>query len=448
MPMSEAVLFKTCLGFNDSTSISNQIADPKSGKTQLTAVQNMTVTDDGAIKTAPALAPMLAHTNPITRLSAGQRLFFGDGFDIYEAFADGTSAVRFPICDGPMMHTPLDVRVSTTTKVYKSANPAGVMTEALVGTNPDPGESIAWAKMPLFDGGFVLGARAYAHKGRFLQYSKGYYYDLWDLADGQIGHQLEVLQAGPIPGCVLAAHAEGVSTYLGGDPMLPEAVKRFYPCLYQAGTLFSGFISKALGYGHVFLCGDGVYMVSADGAIVRLSGDNLEHAGDLNSSYAGAVVAGGKYLAYGDQVCIEYDFQTKAAMLRPAGVSAACVLGDAPYLAYGSTVSTLSSNMDTSTASSFTLPFSHLGAAGRKSFDSLYVTGEFNGDLDITLMDQDNPDEPERWTLPVSELGVVQNRRIKLPTGPVGSKVSFRFELTGGMRVEEIRCTFGAGQRR
>lgn len=445
--MSEAVLFRQCLGLNDSKAIQSQIADPKTGKTHLTAVHNMTVTDDGCMQTVPALLSVLTHTNPITRLSAGTRLFYGDGFDIYERLANGTSGVRFPTLDGPIMHTPLDVRVSGAGKVYKSINPSGPMTEALAGTNPDQGESVAYTGQPLFDGGFVYGARAYCFKGKFLQYSKAYHYDLWNLGDGFIGHQFDCIGAGAIPGCCLVAHAEGVSCYIGGDPLDPQTVKRFYPCAYEAGTLYSGFISKALGYGHVFLCADGVYMVGSDGAISRLSGDNLDYADTLNSSYAGAVAAGGKYLAYGDQVAVEFDFRTKAAMKRASGVTAACVLGHSPYLAIGSVIKTAADGMGTCDCS-FTLPYSALGAVGRKSFDSLYLTGEFNGTLGIALLDQD-ADTPERWTHEVDIAGKVQNYRVKLPKGVVGSKTAFRFEVaSGNMRVEEVRVVFGAGQRR
>lgn len=445
--MSEAILFRQCLGLNDSKAIQSQVSDYKTGKTHLTAVHNMTVTDDGCMQTVPLLATTLTHTAPITRLSAGSRMFFGDGIDIYEDLA-GTSVKRFPIIDGPIMHTPLDVRVSGASKVYKSVNPAGAMAESVVGTNPDTGESVAYAGQPLFDGGFVYGARAYGFKGKFLQYSKAYHYDLWNQGDGFIGHQFTCLQGGAIPGCILVAHAEGVSCYIGGDPLDPQTIKRFYPCAYEAGTLYSGFVSKALGYGHVFLCADGVYMVAADGSITRLSADNLDYADTLNSSYAGAVVAGGKYLAYGDQVAVEYDFRTKATMKRASGVSAVCVSGDAPYLAIGSTIKTPSTSMDLCDCS-FTLPYSSMGAVGRKQFDNLYLTGEFNGDLTIKLLDQSNPEEPERWTRELSDLGIVQNKRVHLPKGTVGSKTAFRFETTGGnMRVEEIRVTFGAGQRR
>lgn len=453
--MSEAVLFRQCLGLTDSTAISSQYADPKKGITQLTACSNMTITDDGCIQTAPGLSTVLTHTSPITRVSAGQRLFYGDGVDTYE-LAGSTPVKRFQLLDGPMIHTPIDVRLSGSSAVYKSTHPAGAAAEALVGTNPDQGESIAWAKMPLFDGGFVQGARLFAHKGKYLQYSKAYHYDLWNLGDGFIGHQFTVLQAGAIPGVVLCAHAEGVSVYIG-DPLNPQTVKRFYPCAYIAKTLYSGFISKSAGHGHVFLCDDGVYMVDLEGAINRLTNNDLDRAGVLNSSYSGAVVSGGKYLAFGDAVCVECSLvpqivgqnsKVYPVLLRPSGVASVCVLRDTAYLAYGSDLAIIPNESRGTGSSSFTLPYSHLGATGRKSFYCLYLTGEFNGELEITLMDQGNPEEPERWTHTVSDLGVVQNKWVKVPGRTVGSKVSLRFSADDGMRVEEIRAVFSAGQRR
>lgn len=447
----ESLLFKRCLGLNDSKSNLAPGADPKTGETQIIGCSNVTVTYDGFIEKAPALSTVYTHSAPLTRVSAGSRLFFGDGINIYE-YVGGASpvATRFPVLDGPIIHTPIDVRVSGATKVYKSASPSGAMTEAVVGTNPDTEESVAWAKQPLFDGGFVHGARAFCHKGKFLQYSKAYHYDLWNLGDGFIGHQFDCLQAGAIPGCMLVAHAEGVSCYIGGDPLDPQTLKRFYPCAYEAGTLYSGFISKALGYGHVFMADDGIYMVDQNGQMVRLTESNLEYADTLNTSYTSAIVYDGKYLAFGNSVCVEYDFRAKAVMLRPSGVAGATVRVDTPYLAYGSTLATISDSQNTAVASSVTLPYAHLGAEGRKSFSDLYFTGRLDGDMEIICRDQSDPEEPERWTLEVSDLGICQNKRIKLPRGMVGSKVSFQFNALAGstFRMEEARVVFEAGNRR
>ncbi len=444
--MPESILFKTCLGYTDSTSLSSNAADPKTGKTQLTGCENMTVTSDGCIQTAPDPVAFVTHTGTVTRLSAGSRMVFGDGIDMYEVDAIGTTAKRFPVCDGPIMHTPLDVRVSSGSKVYKSVNPTGAMTEAVVGTNPDPDTTIAYAKQPVFDGGFVYNGRAYCHKGKFLQYSKGYHYDLWDIGNGFIGHQFVCLQSGAVPGCIVVVHAEGLSVYVGGDPLSPDTVKRFCPLGCIDNTLFSGFISKAVGYGHIVMASDGVYMVAADGSLSRLTGDALDSAYALNNSYTAAVVAGGKYLAFGDQVAVEYDFQTKAIMLRSSGVACGCVFDDTPYIGIGSTVSTLPATVG-SGACSFTTPYSNNGAEGRKSLEAMYLTGRFDGDLVITCIDQEQ-DEPIRWEHEVEALGACQNRRVKLPKRTVGSRLSFKIASSGAMRVEEIRLASSAGQRR
>lgn len=450
--MSEAILFRQCLGLNDSKAIASQVADPKTGKTHLTSVSNMTITDDGCIQTVPALVPVATHSLPITRVSSGQRLFFSDDLDTYEMIKGVPVPLkRFPLVSGPMLHTPLDARVSLASKVYKSPDSAPAMVEAVVGTNPYPDNSVAFAAMPVFVGGFIANSRAFVIEGKFLRYSMPYHYDLFDLGKDYMAFNLDILQAGHIPGVYLAAHEFGVTVVMGGDPRDKNQPlqPKFYPCAYEAGTLYSGMISKAMGYGHVFLCADGVYMVGMDGAINRLSADNIDYADELNTTYSGSVVTGGKYLAFGDQVAVEYDFRTKAVMKRVCPAASACVLNDTAYIATGSDLKTIPQTGMGAAACSFTLPYSTLGTPGRKQLDSLYLTGEFNGDLEIVLLDQTNPEDPERWRQVVSDLGVVQNRRVKLPKGMVGSKVSFRFEMAlGSMRIEEIRATFGSSKRR
>ena len=444
----EAILFRKCLGYTDSDALSTVQSNPETGETQLTGCSNMTVTDDGAIQTIPATQAVLTHTSPVTSLSAGSRLFFADGIDTYEVVS-GSSVKRFPLAVGPMIHTPIDARLSTGTKVYKSANPSGAMTEAVVGANPGPETSVAYAGMPVFGGGFVLGGRLYAHQGKFLHYSEPYRYDLWNQGDGYVPHAENILQSGAVPGCSVSAHAGGVSVTVGGDPLAAAVpVPRRYPCAYLPGTLYSGFLSRSAGYGHVFMCDDGVYMVAVDGAFARISDDALDDAGSLNNVYHGAIVADGKYLAYGDNVAVEFDLSLKAVMLRSSGVTAACVIGDTPHLAVGNSIETPTDTFSASGDCSFTLPCSALGAGGRKTFEALYLTGEFVGELEITLLDHVIDGEPERWTIGQTDLGVVHNHRVKLPRATVGSRTSMRFSISGGgMRVEEVRAMFSTWGR-
>jgi len=450
--MPQIILFRKCLGYTDSSAVATQGHNPETGETQLIGCSNATVTDDGAIEKSPALTTVHTHSSPVTRVSAGSRLFFGDGTDTYE-YVGGVTPVnkRFPVLDGPMIHTPQDVRVSGSTKVYKSANPIGTMAEAVAGTNPNPSVATTFAGQPVFDGGFSFNARAYGYKGKFLQYSSGYGYDLWDTANGFVGHQFDVLGAGAVPGVIAVGHNEGVSVYIGGDFQDQQTAKKFYPCGYINKTLYSGFISKALGYGHVFICSDGIYMVGQDGAISRLTGDNLEYADTLNTTYTGAIVADGKYLAFGNASTVEYDFRVKAVMLRSGGIASACMWNsEVPYLANGSTLATIASSQNTTVASSVTLPYAYLGSDGRKSFIDLYFTGRLDGDMEIVCRDQTDPEEPEKWTVEVSDLGICQNKRIKLPKGIVGSKVSFQINALAGstFRMEEARVVYESGNRR
>jgi len=447
--VSEAILFKKCLGYTDSSAVATQSHNPETGETQLIGCTNTTVTDDGAVEKAPALSTVYTHSAPLNRVSAGTRLLFDDGTNIYEYVGGVTPvATRFPVLDGPIIHTPIDVRVSGATKNYKSVNPTGVMTELTVGTNPGPATSVAYEKMPVCDGGFVYNAKLYTWKGKFIQYSEDYHYDLWDIGNSFVSHLSDVRQAGAVPNVLLVAHDGVVISYVGSGPA--DFAKKFYPCPYINKTLFSGFISKALGYGHVFMADDGIYMVDQNGQMVRLTDSNLEYADTLNTSYTSAIVSDGKYLAFGNSVCVEYDFRTKAVMLRPSGVAAATVQVDTPYLAYGSTMATISSSQNSAVASSVTIPYAYLGTEGRKSFSDLYFTGELTGDLEIVCRDQSDPEEPIRWTIEAADLGVVQNKRIKLPRGVVGSKVSFQFNALAGstFRMEEARVVFDAGNRR
>ena len=452
--MSQAILFTTCLGLNDARSQSSQKADPRTGKTELIDCLNMTITPDSCVEKIPGFVSKVIHSAAVTRVSAGSRLFFQDAVDTYE-LSGVTATNRFPAVVGPIAHTPLDARISAPLAVYKSLNSTPTMQQALVGTYSGPPVSTTFSAMPLFDNAFVLNSRLYAAKGNFLQYSLPYAYDLWAIGDNFIGHASVVIQsgcipaAGPLPAVVICTHENGVSLYTGSGP--ENFAKSFYPCDVLAGSLYSGFISKADGYGHLFLCSDGVYLVNQEGTLTNLSKDSTDNLGSLNTSCAGAIVHAGKYLAFGNAVCVEYDFQTKAVMKRaPFGVSSSCLHNGTPYLAQGSQVITLATEIDTGNTfeSSLALPYSDLGKPGRKSFSDMYFTGEVTGELVITARDQDQ-DDPERWEVTVDDIGKVQNYRIKLPRAVIGSKVSFELKCTSGaFRLEELQAIFGAGNRR
>lgn len=442
--MPEAILFKTCLGLNNSKATSTQKTDWKTGETQLVGCVNMTTTDDGAVEKAPSFTPLFTHSAPVTRVSAASRTLFGDGVDTYELV--GSSAVkRFPLVAGAIMHTLQDTRVVGGAKVYKSADPAGAMAEVVVGTNPGPATSVAHAAMPTFTHGFIAGGRACILSGNFLRYSEPFYYDLWDLGNGFIPHPHACLQGGYVDGCLVVTHAEGVSIYVGDDMARSGLNKRFYGCSYLPGSLYSGDLLKAATRGHMFLCDDGVYTVDSSGEVSRVSQDFSEVA-SVCGTVVGSTVVAGKYLVYGTVGAVEYDIKSSKVMLRASGVAGVSRRGMDAIFARGAEVSTYT-EADESTLCGFTLPFGTLGSEGRKVFDSLYFTGESTGELEITLLDQ-SQEEPERWTIGVEDLGVVQQRRIKLPKAGVGSKTAFRLASTGRLRVEELRVTFSAGARR
>lgn len=444
-------LFKRCLGLNDARAFGTQKMitnprDPEVGSVELTDCLNLTTTDDGAVEKIAPFVTAITHSAPITAISAGKRFLFTDGVDTRE-WTTGTTVVnRFPATTGPMVHTVLDCRVSTASKVYKSVHPAVAMAEAVVGTNPNPATSKAFAGQPAFDHAFTYNAKLYSvnHADpRFLQCCEDYHYDLWNLADGFVGHLMPVLQAGAIPGVMLTLHDSGVTVYPGSGPA--DFAKRFYPCDAIDGTLFSGFISKVYGYGHIFLCSDGVYAVLADGELKNLTVSTAGSIGTLNSSYSCATVQDGKYLVFGNALCIEYDFQTKAVMKRSSGVTSATGWNGINYYAVGSTVATMGTAIDTgSIAASLTLPFSDWGSAGAKSISDFYFTGTIGGDVLLTATDNVG----KSWEVNVSGIGEVSNYRIKTPKGMLGNHISLKIDCTSGaFRMEELAVVVAASKR-
>ena len=446
----DAILFRKCLGLNDTRAVSSQRMiteprDPEAGNVEFIDCLNVTTTPDGCVEKIPPLVTALTHTAPIINISAGKRLLFTDGVDTSEW--SGTAVTkRFPLVSGPMVHTPIDCRVSTATQVFKSPHAAPTMAEAVVGTNPGPVTSTSFSKMPAFDSAFVYNSRLCSvnHADpRFLQYSRPFAYDLWNLGDDFVPHMLLVLQAVQIPGCVVALHAGGVSVYTGGD--LSDVARKFYPCPAINGTLYSGFISEADGHAHVFLGSDGVYVVDASGKLSNIT-PTFRKVSGLNTSYTCATAVGGKYLAFGSSICVEYDFETKTVLKRSSqAVKGAAVWNGTNYFATGSTVSSYGSTIDTSSiTTSITLPFSDLGAVGTKSLSCFYFTGEIGECATFTVTDS----KGDSWSVQEDGIGAVTEYRIKAPRGDLGNRVSVKVESTSGtFRMEELRAVFMSGKR-
>lgn len=443
-------LFNKCLGLNDARAFGTQIMktnprDPEAGQAELIACNNLTFTDDGCLETVPDLVTVITHSAPVTGLSAEERFFYADATDTNEWVAKTSFVKRFPLLTGAICHTPIDVRLSTGAAVYKSL--AGTaMTVATVGTDNRPDKTKPVYAMPAYNQAFAYNGFLYGINSddpRFLQHSSAYGFDLWQLGDDFIPHATAVMQAGAIPGVMVTTHANGVTVYDGMNKS--NFVKRFYPCLPINKTLFSGLVSKAIGYLHVMLCADGVYAVLPDASFVRLT-ENIDNAAAFNTAYVGATAVDRKYLAVGDTSIVEFDFKNKGLLKRSSnGASGVCRYEGAVYLAHDEFISKLDSAIGTSTAS-LTLPYSDFSAPGKKSLEALYFTGTIEGCLLITATDQTGLS----WEIEVDdELTNVSNYRIKTPKGMLGNHISFKFETTGGQfRLEELTAMFAASKRR
>jgi hypothetical protein len=452
--MSRAILFRKCLGLNDARAFGTQKMitdprDPEAGNVELIDCLNLTTTPDSCLEKLPPLVTVLDTGAPVTSLSSGSRCMFGDGTNIKEWTGGSTVVTRFPAQYGLTIHTPLDARVASGGKVYKSINPSGAMVEALVGSYTGPPVQKPFSAMPVFKQAFVYNAKLYAVNAadpRFIQYSEDYAYDLYNLADNSIGSALPVWESGAIPGVMLTTHDGGVTVYSGAGPH--DFTKKFYPCNVIDKTLYSGFVSKVYGYSHIFLCDDGVYVVGPSGDLVNVTVDQTDHIDVLNDSYSCTTVLSGKYLAVGNRLGIEYDFKTKSLLKRSSfGIAAACVHNGVNYFAVGNTIAGLGSDIDSSGAysCSMTLPYSDFSARGKKSIEALYFTGTIDGDVTITATDQTG----NSWNKEISvELVNVSGYRITTPRGYLGNHISISIECTSGVfRLEELTASFNASSR-
>lgn len=440
----EAILFKNCTGLNDSAQMSDAKYDIE-GNTDLIGCMNMTVTDKGKLVKVPALVSKLVMPSAIDNISAGTRMFVqsGTGIGEYNGIATVTPLTVSPVCvpgtKAKFIHTPIDARIGVTAGQYKVAKASSSAVELSLGTHAGPVTSKVFSKMPTFNSGFVFNSKLYSAFGNFLQYSEDYYYDVWNLGDSFIGSKNEVLQSGQVPGCVITVHEDGVTGYFGTGPH--DFVKKFFPCSVINGTLFSGFISKVYDSAHVFLCTDGVYVLTADGKLSNLTVTNTHKLNILNTTYNTVIIQDGKYLAYGNTVCVEFDFQLKVLLIRGTlGITASCLWNNKAYYSSGVMLAELGTGDATGAVDcSVKLPYNDLGTDEAKQLRFVYFTGYIGGTAEIVVRNQFG----QSVTKDISNLGYVQNYKITGLRECKGNKLSLEvLSHTGIFKIEEIRATF------
>jgi hypothetical protein len=443
----EVVLFSKCTGLNDSLETTAAAYLPD-GTTDVIACLNVTTTPEGKLVKVPALSTVFAHSTAVDELTAGLRMFVQNGTDLSEF--DGTSLT--PLVSAPTftagvkskyVHTPIDLRVRVSTGISHKLKNGLTSTAALtLGTyvGPANSRSSVFEKMPDFTGAFLYNARLISYFGNFLQYSEPYNYDLWHLTDNQIGSKNAIVQAGQIPGCVVTMHSDGINAYFCGDISKVEN-KTFYPCSPIAGTLYSGFLSKVYESAHVFLCADGVYVLDATGKLVNLTVANTDHLDTLNTSYNTVSVENGKYLAYGNAVCVEYDFQVKALLIRSTfGITTSCFWNKQQYFGSGVNIVKQLDTQNTGTlVTTVQLPYSDFFLPFHKQIRFLYFTGKITGPAFITVRNQYG----QSVTKDISNIGYVQNYKITGLRTCKGPRLSVEITTQSGeFKLEELRAAF------
>lgn len=454
--MKIAQIFTKCLGINDAKFIGSQKFDPKTGETEFIDCLNITTTQDNCVEKIAAFTPDITHSATVQSISADTRFIYQDAVDTNEWLGGIVIDTPFPTITGGVIHTPVDVRVSYTGLVYKTRNITPTLVElALVGDNPLPQTSKPYYEIPVYTSGFTYNGTLYlvnADDNRFLQYSEPYSYDLYALGDNFLYSKTPIVQAGGAladvdkSGCIVTMHAEGVTVYVGTNPK--DFKRLWYPCDPKAGSLYSGFISKVYGYGHMFLCNDGVYIITANGDLTNLTINQTNYIDTWNTTYTSAIVHKGKYLAFGDVICVEYDVITKTCVKRSSfNVKSATRWNNETYFAVDNTICHIAPDIDTT--DNFTayivFPYSDFGGFGAKNISDLYFTGTLTGKCTISAIDKTG----DNWSVDVEELGTVFGHRIKVPRKTLDNHVSFRIDcLSGAFRLEEFKAVYSTSKNR
>ena len=190
------------------------------------------------------------------------------------------------------------------------------------------------------------------------------------------------------------------------------------------------------------MCSDGVYIVTTDGKLTNLTVDNTDKLDVLNTVYHTVKVVDGKYLAFGDSVCVEYDLKVKGLYTRSNdGIKCSGIYQNTTYFGSGLDVVYLDTENDNllSIPISVQLPYNDFGIPQYKQFRFLYLTGTITGSATVTVRNQYG----DSVTKDISNIGYVQNYKIDSIRTCKGPKLSVEFNCTSGMfRLEELRGAY------
>jgi archaellin len=438
----EAILFSKSTGLNDSyeTTGPQYTAD---GATDIIACKNLTTTPEGKLIKVPDYNTVVS-SGPVLAMTSGDRIlcqkdghleeFNGNSCNLLTtspAFLDGVIA--------KLITTPVDIRINNGSELYKYVTGSTSYSVLVLGAYKGPYTSQSFSRMPSFDSGFVFNSKLFITKDKFLSHSEDYYYDVWKNSSNYITSNSPILQSGQIPGCIITTHKNGVTGYFGTS--INKFEKKFYPCEVLNGSLYSGLVSKIYDNAHVFMCTDGVYVLTADGKLINLTVTNTDHLDLLNTQYTTTVVIDGKYLAYGDLLCVEYDFVTKAISLRDTNtVNCSGIYKNIQYFGNSTGLVSFGTYPGISTlTTTVQLPYSDMGNSNTKQLRYLYFTGKITGSATLTIRNQYG----NVVTKDISNLGYVQNHKISGIRLIKGQKLSVEITTQDGeFKLEELRSAF------
>ena len=446
----EAILFQTCKGLNDTGTVLTANVDTKTGDSDLRDSDGVTIDYNGNLISSFGLGLVAELPGNIVALStnatasshdrcvlqAGNKLYDWDGSNFTVIQIVVATVLTDVVITGvaKICQTNTDVRYNNNGTVYRIPNHSNIAVLATVGdTSFLPPTSKVYNGMPAFNGGFTANGRLYTWVGDFIQYSEMWAYDVWNLADNHMYMNSEILQAGYIPGCMVIMCAEKFVVLTGTGPH--DFVYNEYPTRTKVNTLWSGWADK-LGYGHILCSSHGIVIVTQDGKVNHVTETRVENAFDGN--FVGASANDAKYIAMGDALNIEYDFVNKCALTTTKPhVDFVTEFQEDFLFAEGNKLYIQTEQVKVHCW--LLLPFTDMGSKWNKRINRLYISGEFVGDLTLTVLYKDSDGASK--SLDIN--GIVSDEVI---TGFGTGKsvyISIQIEFTGTyFYLDSIRCLY------
>lgn len=378
--MKTATVVTKVLGINDS-GVGNAVVNSDTGECEVSQCVNMIPNESGYLTMAPERRFFATAPAVITAVFSGYgRTFVQCGTVLYRLDGDVFTAITAPNLVGTVagVVTEIDMRYVSNSVTYKVVHGSNAASACVAGVHVNPDKVITYSAMPAFSKAFTHGGSLFVATGEFVRSSEVNYYDCWDLTDTYVWAGSGIIDAGSIPGCIVlltARKAIVITGYNKRDFKYSE-----YVLSPVANTLWSGY-SSDIGYFHMFIAEDGVYIVTPEGKLSNTSKHKCNKS-TFSGTFNGAAVTELGYFAYSDIGCVHQSL-VSAGYFKASCAGTLCSNG----LVYdGDCLYTIGG---TWRDGKFVLPPMTFGTEHKKRVRALYITGVIIGAVVVVLETDD-----------------------------------------------------------